>query len=517
MRNDPRSSSSWSRGIQPTPTNANFEPASSITTVTAGARPVGPRNPTSQRFFEHSSANRVNTDAVIVESIRAEYPELHLAVVPRGGCNILGYAAAGHAGVLPLGNAKDRLSWRLYVPPASRLNGKGYTGDSVKFGKYLVDWRNKEFIVYLVDGRDGTGSYPDVVNQYILSASVEATNTLVLEAGNWGNTLHNEIWVFDGGYWQKSAELFNSVQKASWDDVILDPNMKKAIRDDVENFYDSRGTYERLKVPWKRGIIYYGPPGNGKTISVKALMNTLYKREDSVPTLYVKTLSSFAGPEYSIAQIFDLARRTAPCLLVFEDLDSIVTDSVRSYFLNAVDGIQKNDGILMIGSTNHLDRLDPGIAKRPSRFDRKYLFPNPNEKERVAYMKYWQSKLSDNEDVDFPDKLCTAVAKITQGFSFAYMQEAMVASLLAIARDADAFSEMICLECLEAHDRPSNGRTCENESIRPFKGLYDYVWLVRQMDEQDPDLDNNVLWREIKKQVRILREEMGEEKGARRT
>lgn len=54
-----------------------------------------------------------------------------------------------------------------------------------------------------------------------------------------------------------------------------------------------------------------------------------------------------------------------------EDLDSVVSDDVRSYFLNAVDGIAKNDGIFMIGSTNHLDRLDPGIAKRPSRFDRK--------------------------------------------------------------------------------------------------------------------------------------------------
>ncbi|KAM3415998.1 hypothetical protein BST61_g9486 [Cercospora zeina] len=516
MRNDPRTAPSCGSSIQQTPTDQRLESASSMTAGPAPTRPVGPRNPTSQRYFEHSSANRVNTDAVIVESIRAEYPELHLTVVPRKGCNILGYAAAGHAGVSPLGNAKDRLAWRIYVPPASRLNGKGYTGDAVKFGKYLVDWRNKEFIVYVADGRDGESSYPTIVNQYILSASVEATNTLVLEAGNWGNTLHNEIWVFDGGFWLKSAELFNSVQKASWDDVILDPNMKKAIRDDVENFYDSRGTYERLKVPWKRGIIYYGPPGNGKTISVKALMNTLYKREDSVPTLYVKTLSSFAGPEYSISQIFDLARRTAPCLLVFEDLDSIVTDSVRSYFLNAVDGIQKNDGILMIGSTNHLDRLDPGIAKRPSRFDRKYLFPNPNEKERVAYMKYWQSKLADNEDVEFPDKLCPAVAKITKDFSFAYMQEAMVASLLAIARDADAFSERVCLECLEAHERPNNGRSCENESIRPFKGLYDYVWLVRRMDEQDPDLDNNVLWREIKKQVRVLREEMGEEKGVSR-
>lgn len=166
----------------------------------------------------------------------------------------------------------------------------------------------------------------------------------------------------------------------------------------------------------------------------------------------------------------------------------------------------------MVGSTNHLDRLDPGIAKRPSRFDRKYKFDNPTEKEREMYMHYWQGKLEDNEDVAFPDKLCPAIAKITKGFSFAYLQEAMVASLLAIAREKDKFSEKTCLECMEAHDKPENGSTCNSESKRPFKGLFDWVWTVRQADEEDPDLDNYILWREIKKQVRLLREELGDEK-----
>lgn len=245
-------------------------------------------------------------------------------------------------------------------------------------------------------------------------------------------------------------------------------------------------------------------------------MNQLYRRNPAVPTLYVKTLSSFGGPEYSINEIFTLARRTAPCYLVFEDLDSIVTDNVRSYFLNAVDGISKNDGILMIGSTNHLDRLDPGIAKRPSRFDRKYFFPNPNFEERTKYMKYWQKKLEDNSDVDFPDKLCPAIAKITPHFSFAYLQEAMVASLLAIARDGDGYSERVCLECMEPHAKPASGRSCESDSKRPFSGLYDWVWEVRRLEEEDPDLDNYVLWREVKKQVRLLKEEIGEEKAVRR-
>jgi len=243
-------------------------------------------------------------------------------------------------------------------------------------------------------------------------------------------------------------------------------------------------------------------------------MNTLYKRKQPVPTLYVKTLTSFAGPENSINQIFSLARREAPCFLVFEDLDSIVTDAVRSYFLNAVDGIATNDGILMVGSTNHLDRLDPGIAKRPSRFDRKYFFPNPNEDERTKYMKYWQGKLSDNKELDFPDELCPAIAKITPRFSFAYLQEAMVASLLAIARDSDKFSDRVCLECMQCHATPENGGMCTNERNRPFKGLYDWVWMVRQQDGENPHLDDYILWREIKKQIRILKEEMGREEGS---
>lgn len=468
-------------------------------------------NSTASRFFEHTSATRINTDAVIAEAVRAEYPQLHLTVVPQLNCNLLAYAGAGHAGLAPIDKEGDRLSNRLFLPPAKRLYGSGGLADDVKLGKYLLDWKGKEYIVYVVDGRDGTAYYSAITQQFILSSSPNATNQLLLEAGQWSNELHNEIWVFDSGYWQKSADLFESIQKASWKDVILEKSMKEQIIADVDDFFGSKDTYEKLKVPWKRGVIYYGPPGNGKTISIKAMMHALYERKDAVPTLYVKSLTSFFGPEDSINQIFALARRTAPCYLVFEDLDSVVSDNVRSYFLNAVDGIAKNDGIFMVGSTNHLDRLDPGIAKRPSRFDRKYLFPNPNEQERVAYMQYWQKKLSDNEELEFPDKLAPAAAKITNGFSFAYLQEAMIASLLAIAREKDQYAERLCLECMDAHAKPESGGSCDREGKRTFKGLYDWVSLVRRVDEGDRDLDDYLLWRELKKQVRLLREEMGED------
>lgn len=124
-----------------------------------------------------------------------------------------------------------------------------------------------------------------------------------------------------------------------------------------------------------------------------------------------------------------------PCLLVLEDIDTIVTPVTRSYFFNEVDGLENNDGILMIATTNHLDLLDPGLSKRPSRFDRKYLFPQPNKEERTLYAEYWREKLKNKPAIEFPKKLCSAVADITDDFSFAYMKEAFVATLLDLARN----------------------------------------------------------------------------------
>lgn len=472
---------------------------------------------TAREYFHHSSAQRVSTDVVLVEAIRKQYPNLDLVVAPRGGLDLLAYASAGYATATPIEDpVKDptygtALTWKSYIPPARRLDhSSGFMAEEVIFGKYLYKWKDQENIVYIASTRDGTLSYPAITNYYILTRETHKVDDLIKEATLWGSELHNEVWVYDQGYWQKSAELYNSVQKSKWEDVILDEDMKKHIIADVENFFDNQQTYKDLKVPWKRGIIYYGPPGNGKTISIKAMMHTLYQRgakgdtKMSVPTLYVRTLASFAGPEYSLRSIFAKARQAAPCYLVFEDLDSIVNDRVRSYFLNEVDGIRSNDGILMVGSTNHLDRLDPGIAKRPSRFDRKYYFPDPDYAQRVQYAQFWQGKLKDNKDVDFPDKLCPAIAKITEKFSFAYMQEAFIASLLAIAGGG------------------TKGADDADRQARRWAGPQDPMAAVDELaarleqvggGDGDPELDKVALWKEMQKQVKILREEMDEESG----
>lgn len=106
-----------------------------------------------------------------------------------------------------------------------------------------------------VDSRDGTSFFSAETNQFVLSPSPQATTQLLLEAGKWNNELHDEIWVFDGGWWDKSAELWESIHKASWDDVILEKSMKDQIIADVDDFFGSREVYQKLKVPWKRGVV----------------------------------------------------------------------------------------------------------------------------------------------------------------------------------------------------------------------------------------------------------------------
>lgn len=227
-------------------------------------------------------------------------------------------------------------------------------------------------------------------------------------------------------------------------------------------------------------------------------MHTLYQRSPPIPTLYVKSLSSAFGREFSITQIFLRARREAPCYLVFEDLDSMVTPEVRSFFLNAVDGLSENEGILMVGSTNHLDKLDPGIAKRPSRFDRKYLFPNPNESQREKYCEYWQRKLKDSKEIEYPDKLNPAIAKITYGFSFAYIQEAYVSALLIIAGQQE-------------DDDDEGKRVAEVDALEEQWETLDLEDQTHKDKDGDKDKDGPekfLLYRTIKEQVAMLRKEL---------
>lgn len=223
----------------------------------------------------------------------------------------------------------------------------------------------------------------------------------------------------------------------------------------------------------------------------------MYKRKDPIPSLYVKS----AYGAYQVRNIFVMARNMAPCMLVMEDMETVVYGASRSYFFNEVDGLENNSGLLMVGSTNYLQRLDPGITKRPSRFDRKYLFPLPDNSEREQYCVYWRKKILKNPKVDYPKKLVKLIAAITFGFSFAYLQEAFVATLLELARQQPSDAAAIMADAVEIQYNPfsqmPNGQDCPEEI---YEGDDD--------DSDDDDIDKIPFWRVIREQVAILREDL---------
>ena len=245
------------------------------------------------------------------------------------------FASAGLATAELKSGASFDIS-RSYVPPVPRIENKtGVLKDEVRFGRWLFTWNQAEFILYEVE-------YPvpfqrPVKLYFILSPRSGSTNELhhpvtdelLMVVGAWTTELHDEIYVFDDTRWHKSKTLWKSVKGASWDEVILNPEMKSNLMKDVQGFFDNRELYKKLSIPWKRGVILHGVPGNGKTISIKALINELQKRPEPVPALYVKSIDSCQGKKPCVKSIFSQARIMAPCLLIFEDLDSLV-DLIRA-------------------------------------------------------------------------------------------------------------------------------------------------------------------------------------------
>ncbi|WOO83090.1 putative ATPase YjoB [Vanrija pseudolonga] len=407
--------------------------------------PFGPRS-VHDTFVDHFSSSRAGTDTVLQTAVEALYANSTVTTTIDPGFNILRYAQVAEEPILVREDKSiQSLKKTFFFQPSKRHQGPyaarreelphftkvndddGFVVEQVVLAGYDVAWRNTEFKLIVATWPEG---FYQAVQWHIVSDDKQANNQLLAAVSKVARTFEDVIWVFDQGWWQPDRNLWLSVQKASWSDVILDEEFKHGLQHDYRSFLKSRDTYKRLGVPWKRGLIFLGPPGNGKTVSLKAIMKEL-----DIPALYVKSFRSYMGDEGGIKDIFSRAREEAPCLLVFEDLDSLITDENRAFFLNEVDGIDDNDGLLLIGTTNHFDRLDLALSNRPSRFDRKYNFPNPTRDERRQYAVYWQDKVSDVEGIDFPDDLLDEFADKTDKFSFAYMKEAFVSALLQIAAD----------------------------------------------------------------------------------
>ncbi|MEN0064440.1 MAG: AAA family ATPase [Myxococcota bacterium] len=257
--------------------------------------------------------------------------------------------------------------------------------------------------------------------RFFIGPSDEAVRRFVDHVARVAGKVEDEVMVFSDGCFSRNRDLRKAIRSATFDNLILPGDLGRKLLAQCKQFLHSREQYARFGVPWKRGILLLGPPGNGKTHCIKALLNAL-----DLPCFYIQSFASQYGtPESNVHQVFERARRTSPCVLVLEDLDSLLTKETRSFFLNELDGFATNEGILTLASTNHPDRLDPAILDRPSRFDRKVHFDLPDEWIRRQYI----DQLTAQMGVDLADDHRAALAEQTDGFSFAYLKELMISSV----------------------------------------------------------------------------------------
>merc|ERR1711976_668372 len=146
------------------------------------------------------------------------------------------------------------------------------------------------------------------------------------------------------------------------------------------------------------GVLFYGPPGCGKTLLAKALASSCGANFISIKGPELLTMW-FGESEANVRELFDKARAAAPCILFFDELDSIASsrgggggdaggagDRVINQILTEMDGIEDKKNVFVIGATNRPDILDPAIL-RPGRLDLKIYSPTSDSESREGVCK----------------------------------------------------------------------------------------------------------------------------------
>ncbi|KAJ3054856.1 hypothetical protein HK097_000612 [Rhizophlyctis rosea] len=288
----------------------------------------------------------------------------------------------------------------------------------------------------------GTGNVQESLSEQVLAGwysgewdgkQFEAVFAFVIAVQKFCAEMKNVVWVFERGGWQPSAELYQDIKGWTFDNLILSTDKIQGVKDDLALFFQSEQLYREYGLTWKRGFLLCGPPGNGKTHLLKALINHFTTTHPTISTLYVKSFRTAhqTPDEYAISSVFQRAR-DRPCLLIFEDLDTLITPQNRAFFLNEMDGFGTNSGVVVLATTNHPDKLDESVRDRPSRFDRRIEFGVPGEEERLEYVKKWNVNAKRKEMVVGDDVLTALCGPLTDGFSFAYMKELMISSSVRV-------------------------------------------------------------------------------------
>jgi AAA family ATPase, CDC48 subfamily len=230
-------------------------------------------------------------------------------------------------------------------------------------------------------------------------------------------------------------EVIIEVPEVHWSDIGGYEDIKQELREIVEWPMKYRAYFDELGVEPPRGILLYGPPGVGKTMFAKAVATE--SGANFVAVRGPEVLSKWVGEsEKAVREIFKRARMAAPCVVFFDEIDSIapargsrlgdsgVTDRIVNQLLAEMDGIGALRNVVVMAATNRPDILDPALL-RPGRFDRIIYVPPPDDKARLEILKVHTRRVKLCDEAAAKDGRCkredvvdiAELAKRTEGYT----------------------------------------------------------------------------------------------------
>lgn len=196
-------------------------------------------------------------------------------------------------------------------------------------------------------------------------------------------------------------------------------NSDRVVRE-IQNFWEKENIFREYKLTYKRGIILWGPPGSGKSCTIQLIMKDVVEREGIVikftsPGLFLEGM-----------RVFREIEKETPCVILMEDIDSILEMWDESQVLNILDGIDQVEKVVFLATTNYPERLGARILNRPSRFDKRFKIGHPNAESRMMYFKHL---IGDEKIAELNINLKKWV-KDTEKFSIAHLKELFVAVVI---------------------------------------------------------------------------------------